>query len=53
MKKMLAALIVVFCPAFVQAQTIGVVNGGAGAPANDFATRAFQDPWDMNERTDL
>ena len=53
MKKMLAALIVVFCPAFVQAQTIGVVNGGAVAPANDFATRAFQDPWDMNERTDL
>ncbi len=23
------------------------------ASANDFATRTFQDPWDMNERTDL
>jgi hypothetical protein len=37
------------------AQTVTQPSGGANvvAAADDFATRAFQDPWDMNERTDL
>ena len=53
MKKMLAAFIVVFCPALAHAQTVTGIGTSAVTPAADFATRAFQDPWDMNERTDL
>lgn len=38
-------------PAFAQTVTgIGTSNVQA---ADDFATRAFQDPWDMNQRTDV
>ena len=33
--------------------TLTSVGTGAVASADDFATTAFQDPWDMNERTDL
>src|SRR5258707_407135 len=42
-------------PARLLAQTPTVTLGGtaAVASAEDFATRTFQDPWDMNERTDL
>ncbi len=53
MKKVLATFLVVFSPSFVHAQMIQNIGAQAVAPANDFATRAFQDPWDMNERTDL
>ena len=35
--------------------TVTAPSGGANAvaSANDFATQVFQDPWDMNERTDF
>ena len=35
--------------------TVTAPSGGANAvaSANDFATQVFQDPWDMNERSDL
>jgi hypothetical protein len=35
------------------AQTITLGGPSAVASAEDFATRSLQDPWDMNERTDL
>ena len=43
----------VLCPGVALAQTVTSVGASAVAPANDFAATAFQDPWDMNERTDL
>src|SRR5258708_37681706 len=47
----------VLCPSAVFAQTITAVTSPATntpiKPANDFATRAFQDPWDMNQKTDV
>ena len=35
--------------------TVTAPSGGANAvaSANDFATQVFQDPWDMNQRSDL
>ncbi len=50
-----AALVCAFVctPDFVQAQTITLGGQAAVASADDFATRSFQDPWDMNERTDF
>jgi hypothetical protein len=35
------------------AQTVTIGGAANVVAADDFATRAFQDPWDMNERTDL
>jgi hypothetical protein len=36
-----------------QGQTVTLGGSLNVASAEDFASRAFQDPWDMNERTDL
>src|SRR5919201_140637 len=53
----LAAALTVCCAAGARAQSIAITApaGGANgvASANDFATRVMQDPWDMNQRTDL
>ena len=35
------------------AQTVTLGGPPNVAAAEDFATRSFQDPWDMNERTDF
>jgi hypothetical protein len=47
----------VLYPATVSAQAITAVTSPSSATtikaANDFATRAFQDPWDMNQKTDV
>jgi hypothetical protein len=59
MKKILLstlAAVSLAAPAF--AQTFTVINPAAGTivpvkAADDFATRAMQDPWDMSQRTDL
>ena len=40
-------------PALAQAQSITLGGPLNVAAAEDFATRSFQDPWDMNERTDF
>ena len=54
MKKIAAlALYLLAYPTFSSAQTIGTIGTSAVRSGDDFATRAFQDPWDMNERTDL
>jgi hypothetical protein len=45
--------VAVLCPVPAAAQMVTSVGASIVAPANDFATQAFQDPWDMNERTDL
>src|SRR5919108_5382548 len=40
--------------AFAQYTITAPANGAnAVASANDYATQGMQDPWDMNERTDL
>ena len=47
----------VLCPTGVFAQAIGTVTSPATSSnirgTEDFATRAFQDPWDMNQKTDV
>lgn len=43
----------VLCPATAASQTVTSIGTSAVKAADDFATRAFQDPWDMTERTDL
>ena len=46
----------VLCPTGVFAQAITVTSPATSTAvrgANDFATRAFQDPWDMNQKTDV
>ena len=53
MKKTLVALYVLACPALASAQTITGIGAPAVRAGDDFATRAFQDPWDMSQRTDL
>lgn len=56
MKKIFAfsvCLCVLVCPAPSFAQTVGAIGTSAVRSGDDFATRSFQDPWDMNERTDL
>jgi hypothetical protein len=40
-------------PVCLQAQTVTLGGTLGVAAAEDFATRSFQDPWDMNERTDF
>jgi hypothetical protein len=56
-KSLVSAFVLLVCVAAspVAAQTITAPTGGANAvkAANDFATRAFQDPWDMSQRTDV
>jgi hypothetical protein len=51
----LGSLLVVLAAAPVAAQSPTTPTGGANvvAAANDFATTVWQDPWDMNQRTDL
>ena len=41
-------------PTLAQTITVTAPTSGANAvaSANDFATQAFQDPWDMSERSD-
>jgi len=40
-------------PVNLLAQTVTLGGSPNVAAAEDFATRSFQDPWDMNERTDF
>ena len=47
------ACAVVCIPTSLQAQSIALGGPAAVASAQDFATLSFQDPWDMNERTDF
>jgi hypothetical protein len=37
----------------LQAQSVTLGGAAAVAAAEDFATNSFQDPWDMNQRTDF
>ena len=53
MKRLCICICVLLICARGEAQTLTSVGASSVAPANDFATTAFQDPWDMNERTDL
>jgi hypothetical protein len=54
MSKACLALIAVLCaPTAVLAQTVTLGGPLGVAAADDFAARSFQDPWDMNERTDF
>ncbi len=42
------------CPAAAAAQGSVTLGGSSSVrAADDFATQAFQDPWDMNQKTDL
>src|SRR4051812_13993731 len=51
---LLCALVLAGAAGPVSAQITVTLNGaGAVASANDFATTVLQDPWDMNERTDV
>ena len=50
----LAVLVALLCaPVKVAAQSVTLGGNLSVASAEDFATRTFQDPWDMNERTDF
>ena len=40
-------------PVRLLAQTVTLNGSPSVASAEDYATRSFQDPWDMNERTDF
>lgn len=53
MKKLSFSIFVLLLCSNLQAQTVQNIGASAVRAADDFATRAFQDPWDMNERTDL
>jgi Ser-Thr-rich glycosyl-phosphatidyl-inositol-anchored membrane family len=54
MLRVLRAFIVVLCaPAALFAQSVTLGGSANVASADDFASRSFQDPWEMNERTDL
>ncbi len=48
-----AALLLSTFAAFSQITVSQPASTEAIRPAADFATRSFQDPWDMNQRTDL
>jgi len=52
---LLSLVLVSLLPRPAAAQTITAPSGGAISvkAADDYATRVFQDPWDMNERTDV
>ena len=50
----LAVLVaLLYAPVKVAAQSVTLGAPLSVASAEDFATRTFQDPWDMNERTDF
>jgi len=50
----LAAAVIIFCtPGGLLAQSVNLNGSLSVQSAEDFATRAFQDPWDMDDRTDL
>jgi hypothetical protein len=50
----LSGLLAVMLPCVGSAQTITAPSGtDVVASANDYATTVLQDPWDMNQRTDL
>ena len=53
MKKLIFGLAVVLYPLSASTQTITSIGAPAVKAADDFATQTFQDPWDMNQRTDL
>ena len=53
MKKFAVLVCLLACPALASAQTITGIGATAVKAGDDFATKAFQDPWDMNERTDI
>jgi hypothetical protein len=53
MKRLCTCFCLVLLCANADAQTLTSTGAASVASANDFATTAFQDPWDMNERTDL
>src|SRR3954466_3766047 len=53
MNRLCACFCLLLWCASADAQTLTSTGAGSVASANDFATNAFQDPWDMNERTDL
>jgi hypothetical protein len=48
-----AALIVALTPVRVFAQSVALTGTLNVPSARDFASEAFQDPWDMNQRTDF
>ena len=54
-RTLLLCALVFACAASRASAQITVTLGGPGAvaSANDFATTVFQDPWDMNQRTDV
>src|SRR5215204_382990 len=53
-KQFLVLLVAVLCPASAMAQIITAPVGNTTLKAaDDFASRAFQDPWDMNQKTDV
>ena len=49
----LVLIVLLGAPAPLVAQSVTLGGAAAVPSAEDFATRAFQDPWDMNERTDF
>ena len=54
MRVFLTLLVVALvAPAQLLAQSVTLGGSLSVAAAEDFATRSLQDPWDMNERTDL
>ena len=54
MKKILVlSVCLVVCPTILAAQTVTSIDTSAVAAGGDFATKAFQDPWDLSQRTDL
>jgi len=52
-KAIFLAFVTLVVPAQLLAQSVTLGGSLAVAAADDFATRSFQDPWDMSERTDL
>jgi hypothetical protein len=46
-------VVALVAPAQLLAQSVTLGGSLSVAAAEDFATRSLQDPWDMNERTDL
>lgn len=53
--KKISAFLLCLClqPAVASAQTSINIGTSSSKAGEDFATRAFQDPWDMNQRTDV
>ena len=55
MKKIVVLSLCLFvCPVMASAQGTITLGGAASSKAGEeFATKAFQDPWDMSQRTDV